>query len=65
MGKSISSYFINKKLELSKELIEQGELSITEIANSLHYSSIYVFSRAFKDKFGICPKEYRNSLKKD
>ena len=63
-GENISSYIINKKLLLAKELLasSSGEISVTEIANELHYSSIHVFSRAFKNKFHITPSDYRQLI---
>ena len=58
-GKSIYSYYSNKKLELAKKLIDEGQMSITEISDYLNYSSIYVFSRIFKKRFGISPNAYK------
>ena len=48
--------------DIAKKLLENEGLPITEIASKLNYSTIYVFSRAFKNKFGISPKEFRNSI---
>ena len=63
---SISQYFNDKKLNMAKKLLENDGLSITEIATKLNYSTIYVFSRAFKNKYGVSPKEFRTTLvKKD
>jgi len=59
---SISQYFNDKKLNIAKKLLENEGLPITEIASKLNYSTIYVFSRAFKNKFGMSPKEFRNSI---
>lgn len=58
MGISVSQYFNDKKLSLAKKLLEAHDLSITEIAAELNYSTIYVFSRAFKNKYGISPRQY-------
>ncbi len=62
---SISEYFNDKKLNMAKTLLELNNLSITEIASKLNYSTIYVFSRAFKNKYNVSPKEYRNSIIKN
>ena len=59
---SISQYFNDKKLNMAKMLLAVDSLSITEIASKLNYSSIYVFSRAFKNKYNVSPNEYRSSL---
>ena len=60
-GENISTYITNKKLFLAKEMLSSSDTSITEIANQLHYSSIHVFSRAFKNKFKISPIDYRRA----
>lgn len=59
-GKSIYTYFSDKKLDIAKQLIETSNMTITEIASYLNYSSIFVFSRVFKNKFGINPSTYRS-----
>ena len=61
-GENISSYIINKKLTLAKDMLASSDISITEIANELHYSSIHVFSRAFKNKFRLSPTDYRQFI---
>ena len=33
-------------------------MSVTEIAERLGYSSLYAFSRTFKEAFGTSPKQY-------
>ena len=60
-GESMYSYFSNKKLELAKKLIDEGNMSITEISEHLNYSSIYVFSRIFKKRYGISPNVYKQN----
>ncbi len=64
-GLSISEYFTDKKLAVAKKIIEEGNMSITEISNHLNYTSIYVFSRAFKNKYGISPKLYKEQTSGD
>jgi AraC-like DNA-binding protein len=62
-SQTLSEYFRFQKLEKAKTLIEETELSLTEIAEKLNYASIYSFSKAFKNQYRICPAEYRKSLK--
>lgn len=59
----ITDYYRRRRLETARLLIEEGGLSITEIATLLRYSSIYTFSRAFKEHFGLSPAQYRKGLK--
>ena len=57
---SISQYFNDKKMNMAKKLLQTSNLSVSEIASKLNYSTIYVFSRSFKNKFGFSPKEFKN-----
>ena len=56
---TLAEYYRNRRLEAARLLIAENELSITHIADLLNYSSIYTFSRAFKDQYGISPEQYR------
>lgn len=58
-GETLSEYFRNRRLETARFLIEENKKSITDISEMINYSSIYTFSRAFKEKYGISPAEYR------
>ena len=63
-GKSIYTYYSDKKLELAKQMLEENKATITEISDYLNYSSIYVFSRIFKKRFGISPSTYKQQSAK-
>ncbi|MBQ7054257.1 MAG: AraC family transcriptional regulator [Oscillospiraceae bacterium] len=62
-GYSIMDYYTHLKLERAKILINEGNLSISDIAELLGYSSIHYFSRVFKAKTGMTPTEFKNSSK--
>ena len=55
-GISIQNYFSTAKLKLAEDLLKTQNLSVTEIAEKLNFSSIYSFSRAFKNKYGYSPQ---------
>ena len=59
-GISLISYRNQKKIQLACELLER--LSVSDVANELSFSSIYAFSRAFKNHTGKTPSEYKQSL---
>ncbi len=59
---TILDYLSNKKLERAKILINERKLSLTKIAETLNYASIYSFSKSFKYHFGISPTEYKKAL---
>ena len=62
---TILDYLSKKKLECAKILIEEGQLSLTKIAETLNYASIYSFSKSFKYYLGISPSEYKKLLKEN
>ncbi len=61
-GKKLSEYYLNRKMETAKALVIEGKKKIGEIAESLNYS-LYSFSKAFKAKYGVSPKEMQLNQK--
>ncbi len=51
-------YIRRARLEESRAMIREGKQNMTRIAQTLHYSTVYHFSRQFKDKYGITPTQY-------
>lgn len=47
----------DKRLQKSKEILEQGDLKPSDIYLNFGYNNLSNFSSAFKNKFGISPKE--------
>ena len=62
-GTTLHQYIIKTKLDLCKNLIEEGK-SITDIAQICNLGSYNNLFRVFKKEFGITPKEYYNEIKK-
>ncbi len=58
-GISVSEHVNNIRLEKSKELLNKSNQNISEIAYAVGFSSPNYYSTAFKNKYGITPKEYR------
>ncbi|NSW90547.1 MAG: AraC family transcriptional regulator [Firmicutes bacterium] len=58
-GLSIQEYYNQKRFEKAGELLKNGNLSVTEIAEMLQYQSINSFSKAFRKNIGISPSEYQ------
>lgn len=53
------------RVERAKQLIEQSELSMSEIAFEVGYSEQNYFSRSFKKYTGISPSKYAKDVKKE
>lgn len=58
-GTTIEKYLIAQKMELAKELLAYGELSLSEIADRLGYSSAAYLSARFKSATGLTPSHFR------
>ena len=58
-GTTIEKYFIAQKIEKVKELLMYDELSLTEIAFRLNYSSVAYLSNQFKRVTGLTPSYYK------
>lgn len=58
-GKSIQHFQQEIKTERVKELLEYDELSISEIAVEMGYSSAAYLATQFKKSTGVTPSEYR------
>ena len=58
-GKPLHKYVLNVKISRAIGLLDDGRLSIGEIADECGFCDIYYFSRLFKQYMGISPLEYR------
>jgi len=58
-GGTIEKYIINQKIERVKELLVYNELTLSEIAYKLGYSSIAHLSGQFKKVTGLTPGHFR------
>jgi len=59
-GTTIEKYYIAQKIEKVKELLVYNELSLSEIAYMLHYSSVSHLSNQFKKVTGLTPSHFKN-----
>ncbi|MBS1973523.1 MAG: helix-turn-helix transcriptional regulator, partial [Bacteroidetes bacterium] len=59
-GAAIEQYFISQRIEKVKELLVYDELSLSEIADKLGYSSVAYLSSQFKKVTGLTPTFYKS-----
>ncbi|MBW4642362.1 MAG: AraC family transcriptional regulator [Desmonostoc geniculatum HA4340-LM1] len=57
-GKPLFAYLHDYRLEQARQLLETGEMKVTEVAQKIGFASRNHFAAAFRKKFGINPKEY-------
>ena len=61
---SIENFIILQKIEYAKQLILTTNLSLTEIAFNLNYSSVAHLSTQFKNTTGITPSTFQRIISK-
>ncbi len=62
-GMTIFEYRTGIRMQESKNMLLDNELSVTEIAGLCGYSNASKFSAAFKKLFGMTPSEWKNNIK--
>ncbi|WP_316802368.1 AraC family transcriptional regulator [Pedobacter nototheniae] len=62
-NQTIEKYFIAQKIEKAKEMLSYGELTLSQIAYQLNYSSVAHLSAQFKKVTGTTPSAYKLSSK--
>ncbi len=60
-GITLEQYFILQKIEKVKEWLVYNELTLSEIAFRLGYSSVAYLSSQFKKVTGMTPTEFKNN----
>ncbi len=61
---SIENFIILQKIERAKQMILTGDLTLTEIAFRLNYSSVAHLSSQFKKTTGLTPSVFQSIIKK-
>lgn len=61
-GMGPGDYLLNYRLNRGKEMLLVKDMTIQEIALQIGFNDPFYFSRAFKKKFGLAPKEYRDKF---
>lgn len=56
---SAQNFLINYKMHKAANLLVSTSNSVKEVSNSVGYVDQLVFSKAFKKKFGMSPKNYK------
>lgn len=60
-GKTFSEILQTERMNKAKALLEEGQLSVKEIAYSCGYQSASMFYVQFKKRFGLSPNRYMQS----
>ncbi|MBQ3865363.1 MAG: helix-turn-helix domain-containing protein [Clostridia bacterium] len=57
-GQSVLQFQNDRKIRRACDLLKSGGANVSEIAAVLGFSSVYYFSRLFKEKMGVSPSDY-------
>lgn len=58
-GESVHQYQLNMKLEAAYKALRGGDRTIKDVSMSFGFTDAYYFSRLFKKKFGLSPKQIK------
>ena len=58
-GTSVFDYLLDQRLALGKSLLQEGGFRVNEVATRIGYKNANHFSTAFKQKFGLTPKDVK------
>lgn len=58
-GKTLIKYLTEIKMEKAKLLLEEGDMKINQIAKACGYENPSYFNRAFKNYYGLTPKQFK------
>lgn len=61
-GMTLRSYVISRRIAQAKTWLQEGELTVTEIARRLQYQSASTFNQSFRREVGCSPAVYRAQM---
>lgn len=56
---NLSNYVTDVKIQRAAELLRRGDMKVQDVMRQLGYQKSQHFSKLFKKRYGITPKEYR------
>ncbi|MDK9724263.1 MAG: response regulator [Sterolibacteriaceae bacterium MAG5] len=60
-GMTVFDYFVEMRLETARRLLEGGQMQVQLIADQVGYRNPGDFTRAFRNRYGVSPREYRRA----
>ncbi len=58
-GMTVHEYINTMRINIAKDLINENQLSMSEIAEIIGYSDVFYFCKTFKRIVGVTPTDYR------
>ncbi len=63
-NKSTQNYIIDYRMYKAKRMFEEEDMNVSQVCAAVGYTNIYCFSRIFKSRVGMPPKEYMEKCRK-
>lgn len=63
LSTTVSGYVREERLRRSRELLAQTDMEIQSVGLLFGYASAANFATAFRQRFGLCPREYRRAIR--
>ncbi len=64
-NKSTQNYIIDYRIHKAKRMFEEEDVNVSQVCAAVGYTNIYCFSRIFKSRVGMPPKEYMERCRKN
>ena len=64
IGVNFAKYLVQVRIENAERLLINSDQSIVDISTDVGFNDYSYFSKAFKDAYGLSPKDYRSKNKK-
>ena len=58
-GKNLREYIIDYSIEIAKDMLKDIRYKVVDISQMVGYADSKYFSRLFKKKVGVNPRDYR------
>ncbi|MDE6971129.1 MAG: helix-turn-helix transcriptional regulator, partial [Eubacterium sp.] len=60
IGRTPQAFLLNYRMTKAAELLKLTQLSVSDISKAVGYDNPLHFSRAYKNVYGVSPREWRN-----
>ncbi|HEU5396664.1 MAG TPA: AraC family transcriptional regulator [Verrucomicrobiae bacterium] len=61
-GVTPNAFFIRARMQRARQLLQEPDLNVKEVAARLGYADQFYFSRIFKSVNGVSPKDFRATV---